>query len=48
MLDVDAVIGAAAVIINYAAVAAALGLCHPQSVLGGKSATSLVNLLTRG
>ena len=32
-----------------AAVAAAvLGLCHPQTVSGGKTATYLVNLLTRG
>ena len=37
MLDVVSVLGgAAAVIINSAAAAAALGLGHPQSVLGGK------------
>ena len=48
MLDVVAVIGAAAVTSNYAAVAAALRVGHLQPVLGGKFATYLVNLLTRG
>ena len=51
-LEFDAVVVkcAGAVTSNYAAVAAALAIGHPQPVLGGKTtlATFLVNLLTSG